>query len=77
MEIVTDFIFWGSKITANGDCSHEIKRCLLAPWKESYEKPSHCIKKQRHHFANKGPYSQSYSFSGSHVQMRELDPKEG
>ena len=53
METVTDFILGGSKITANGDCSHEIKRCLLAPWKESYEKPSHCIKKQRHHFADK------------------------
>ena len=38
VEAMTNFIFWGSKITANGDCSHEIKRCL-APWKESYDKP--------------------------------------
>ena len=39
-----------------------------APWKESYDKPRQCIKKQRHHFADKGPYSQSYGFSSSHVQ---------
>ena len=63
METVTDFIFLGSKITADGDCSQ------LAPWKESYNKPRQCIKKQRHHFANKGLYSQSYGFSSSHVWM--------
>ena len=45
----------------------------LYPWKESYEKPGQCIKKQRHHFANKGTYSQSYGFSSSHVQMWEVD----
>ena len=73
METVTDFIFLGSKITADGDCSHEIK----IPWKKSYEKPRQHIKKQRHHFSNKGPYSQSYVFSSSHVQMWELDHKEG
>ena len=55
METVTDFNFLGSKITADGDCSHEIK--TLAPWKESYDKPRQCIKKQRHHFANKSPDS--------------------
>ena len=49
---------------------------MHAPWKESYGKPSQCIEKQRHHFANKGPYSQSYDFSSSHVQIWELDPKE-
>ena len=49
METVTDFILLGSKITTDGDCSHEIK--TLAPWKESYEKPMQCIKNQRHHFA--------------------------
>ena len=65
METVTDFIFLGSKITADGDCSHEIK----TPWKKSYEKPRQHIKKQRHHFSNKGPHSQSYGFSRSHVQM--------
>ena len=52
-EAVTDFIFLGSKITADGDCSHEIKR-HFAPWKESYDKSKQCIKKQRHHFADKG-----------------------
>ena len=65
METRTDFIFLGSKITADGDCSHEIKR--LAPWKKSYDKPRQHIRKQRHYFAYKGPSSQSYSFSSSHV----------
>jgi len=55
VETVTDFIFLGSKITADGDCSHEIKR-HLQPWKKSYDKPRQHIKKQRHHFADKGPY---------------------
>ena len=66
LETVTDFIFLGSQITADGDCSHEIKSRLLL---ESYDKPSEHIKKQRHHFANKGPYSQSYGFSSNHVWM--------
>ena len=48
----------------------------LAPWKESYDKPRQC-KKQRHHFVDKGPSSQGYGFSSSHVWMRELDHKEG
>ena len=52
LEIVAGFIFLGSKITADGDCSHEIK--TLAPWKKSYDKPRECIKKQRHYFVNKG-----------------------
>ena len=67
METVTDFIFLGSKIIAHGDCSHKIK--MLAPWKESYDKPIQCIKKQRHHFADKGLYSQNYGFSSSRVQI--------
>ena len=50
---------------------------MLAPWKKSYDKPRQCIKKQRHHFANKGLYSQCYGFSSSHVWMWELDHKEG
>ena len=66
-ETVTDFIFWGSKITSRGDCSHEIK--MLTPWKKSYEKPRQPIKKQRHYFANKGLSSQGYGFSSSHVWM--------
>ena len=66
METVTDFIFLGSKITADGDCSHEIKRCLLLG-KKVNDQPRQHIKKQKHCFANKGPSSQSYGFSSSHV----------
>ena len=55
VEAVTDFVLLSFKITADGDCSHEIKRF---PWKESYDKPRLCIKKQRYYFANKGPSSQ-------------------
>ena len=64
-ETVSDFILLGSKITADGDCSHEIK--TLAPWQESYDQPRQHIKKQRHFFANKGPSGQGYSFSSSHI----------
>jgi len=67
MERVTDFIFLGSKIFADGDCSHEIK--TLAPQKKSNDKPRQHIKEQRHYFVNKGLSSQSYGFSGSHVWM--------
>ena len=77
METVTDFIFLGSRITVDGDCSHEIKRRKAAPWKKSCGKPRHCIKKQSYHFPNKDPSSQSYGFSSSHVWMWELDSKEG
>ena len=61
MEIVTDFIFLGSKITADGDCSHEIKRHLLLARKAMTNLNS-VIRKQRHHFADKRAYSQSYDF---------------
>ena len=54
VETMSDFIFLGSKITVDCNCSHEIKR-HLAPWKKSYDKPRQCIKKQRHHIADKGP----------------------
>ena len=67
METVTGFIFLGSKITANGDFSHKIKRRLLLG--RSYDQPRQSIKKQRHYFANKGPSSQNYGFSSSHVWM--------
>ena len=67
VEAVTDFIFLGSKITDDCDSSHEIK--ILAPLKVSYDKPRQCIQKQRHHFANKGPYSQSHAFSSNHEWM--------
>ena len=62
VETVSDFIFLGSKITTDGDCSHEIKRCLLLEakvWKQSYNKPRQHIKRHRHYFANKGPSSKS------------------
>ena len=65
VETVTDFILGVSKITADGDCNHETKRRLLAPWKKSYDQPRQLIKKQRHYFANKGPSSQGYGFSSS------------
>ena len=65
LETARDFIFLGSKIPADGDCSHEIK----FPWKESYDQPREHIKKQRHYFVNKGPSSQGYGFSSSHVCM--------
>ena len=68
LETVADFIFLGSKTTADVDCSHEIKR-RLTPWKENYDQPRQHIKKQRHHFVNKGPSSQSFGFSSSHVWM--------
>ena len=72
VEAVTDFVFLGSKITVDCDCSHEIQRHLLLLGKENYDKPKQCIKKQRHHFANKGPYGQSYGLSNSHVWVWEL-----
>ena len=67
-ETVADFIFLGSKITIDGDCSHEIKRHLLLG-RKAMTKPRQHIKKQRHHFADKGSSSQSYGFSSSHVWM--------
>ena len=68
METVRDFILGGSKIIANGDCSHEIKICLLLGRKTIINLDS-ILKKQRHYFANKGPSSQSCGFSSSHVWM--------
>ena len=68
VEAVTDFIFLVSKITVGGDCSLKIKRCLLFGRKAMTNIDS-IIKKQRHHFADKGLYSQSYGFSSRHVQM--------
>ena len=68
METVTDVIFLCSKITADGDCSHEIKRCLLLGRKVMTNLDS-IIKKQRHYFADEDPSSQSYGFSSSHVWM--------
>ena len=64
VETVADLIFGGSKITADGDCSHEIKRCLVLGRKARQH-----VKKQRHYFFHKGPYFQGYGFSSSHIWM--------
>ena len=74
METVRDFIFWGSKITSDGDCNYEIKRYLPLGRKVMTNLDS--ILKSRHYFADKGPSSQSYSFSSSHVWIWELGLKE-
>ena len=81
VETVADFILGGSKITADGDCSHEIKRrLLLGSYLDTYsyvvyDQPRQHIKKQRHYFVNKDPSSQGYGSSNSHVWMWELDYK--
>ena len=67
METVVDFIFWGSQSTTDGDCGHEIKRGLLLGRKVMTNLDS--ILKNRYYFANKGPSSQGYDFSSSHVWM--------
>ena len=66
METVADFTFLGFKIIVDGDSSHKIQRCLLLG-RKAMNKPRQRIKKQRHHFDDKGPYSQSYGFSSSQV----------
>ena len=81
VETVSDFILGGSKITADGVCSHEFKRCLLLGRKvmtnlDSILKSCHYFTKKRHYFTNKCPSSQSYDFSSSHVWMWELEYKE-
>ena len=76
VEALTDFIFLGSKITEDSDCGHEIKRHLILG-RKSITNLDRCIKKQRYHFADKDLYNQSYVFYSSHVQMWELDHKEG
>ena len=68
VETVADFILGGSKITADGYCSHEIKRCLLLGRQATTNLDS-VIKRQRRYFSNKGPSSQSYGFSSSHLWM--------
>ena len=72
---MTDFIFLGSKITTDGDCSHKIKRHFFLGRTAMSNLDS--VLKKRHHIANKGPYSQSYHFYSSRVWMWELDHKEG
>ena len=68
VETVADFIFLGSKVIADGDCSHEIKRCLLLGRKVMTILDS-ILKKQRHHFTDKGPSSHGYGFSSNHIWM--------
>ena len=75
VETVTGFIFLGSQTSMDGDCSQEIKRRLLLGRKHMTNLDS--VLKSRHYFANKGPCSQSYGFSSSHVRIWELDYKEG
>ena len=75
IETVTDFIFLGSEMTADGECSHGIKKCLLLGRKAMTNLGS-ILKKQRHYSANKGLSNQSYGFSSSHVLMWKLDYKE-
>ena len=72
MKLVTDFIFMGTKIIADGDCSHEIKRLKISHWNKSYDQPRQHIKKQRLYFSSQGPSSQSYGFSSDHILMWEL-----
>ena len=74
VETAADFIFLGSKITADGDCSHEIKRRLLLGRKVMTNLDS-ILKSRRHYFVNKGPSSQGYGFSNGQVWMQELDYK--
>ena len=75
MKVVADFLFLGSKITTDCDWSHEIKE--IASWQESDDKPRQCVEKQRHYSADKGLYSQGYGLPSSHVQLWEMDHKEG
>ena len=80
VETVTEFTLGPYKSTADDDCCRKIKRCLLLGRKARQcikDKPRQCIKKQRHHFADKSPYSQSHGFSSSRVWIWELDHKEG
>ena len=72
---MSDFSFLGSKTRVDGDCSHEIERCFLLGRIAMINLD--CVLKSRHHFANKGPYSQSYGFSSSHIWVWELDYTEG
>ena len=68
VDVVIDFVLWGSKITVYGDCSHEIKRRLLLGRKAD-DKPRQCVEKQRNYSADQGPYSQGYGLSSGHIQL--------
>ena len=75
VETMADFIFWAPKSLQRWLQPRNLK--MLAPWKKSYDNPRQCVKKQRHYFADKSAYSQSYSFSSSQIWIWELDHKEG
>ena len=75
VEVVTDFLVLGSKITVDGDCSHEIRRHLF--WQESHDRHRPCVEKQRHNSADKGPYSQGNGLPSGHIWLWELDCEEG
>ena len=64
---MTDFLFLGSKVTADGNCSHEIRRHFLLGRKATYDKQ--CIEKQRHYSADKDPYNQGYGLPSGHIQL--------
>ena len=75
---MTDFLFLGSKVTEDGNCSYEIRTAAMkrlgnpktfASWQESCDKPRQCVGKQRHHSADKGPYSQGYDFPTGDIQV--------
>ena len=74
VEVVTDFLFLGSKFTTDGDCGHNIRRPLPLGRKTV---TNLCAEKQRHHFADKGLYSQGYGLPSGHIWLCELDHKEG
>ena len=75
VEVVTDFLFLGSKIIADGDCSHEIRWLLLG--RKAMTKLDNILKSKRHYFADQGPYSEGYGLPSGHVRLWELDHKEG
>ena len=75
MEVVVDLLFLGSKITVDSYHSHEIRRQLLLGRKAMTN--LECVEKQRHYFADKGPYSKGYGLPSGHLQLGELDHKEG
>ena len=66
---LTDFLFLGSKITKDGDCSHEVRRQSTASWQESYDKPRWCVKKQRQYSADKGLFSQGYGLPSGQLRL--------
>ena len=77
VEVITDFLFLGSKITANSDCSHEIRSWLIASWQQSDDRLRQCAEKQKHYSADKYLYSQGCGFPSGHIRLWELDYKEG